>query len=442
MTLAWIVFLIVVVFSLIDLKKTVIVWMAVRLFFNAQVALKYTAPAMSLDFGVALWLVLIFFLSVTTSRNRLQLNSESFYFKPILITVIISFFLSFAFSEFPMENGLRQFIKAIIMNFALIYVFQKLLCSKKDVSLFAKSLYVVAILMCFLAFYETLFQDNPFLDYVYYNSPSEGTEGRMWYLPPDVGRGIQYRFGMVRAYSFFGLHIAFGCACAFIIGFFAFADKNRIDFGLNRGRIIFVITILILGCFSSNSKTAFLGLFVMLLMLLNLKVLNMRILVPILMVFVFISLFSSNYLKSVYSIFDENLAEQGGGSTLETRERQYEVAWDMFLHSPIVGNGPGSNVYMKKMEDEYLDLLGSEGAILKILPERGIIGYLVYLFGFVYLFITNRKRMSSYIIFVFLASLFAMELASGLRDKTLFYALLLVMRKIPLLFPEYKNIVQ
>ena len=81
MTLAWIIFFIVFAGALYDLKKTVILWFAFRLLFNAQVALRYSAPAMSLDFGVAVMLIVVycsihlFHFKGTRFRRRLLIHS-------------------------------------------------------------------------------------------------------------------------------------------------------------------------------------------------------------------------------------------------------------------------------------------------------------------------------------------------------------------------------
>ena len=139
-----------------------------------------------------------------------------------------------------------------------------------------------------------------------------------------------------------------------------------------------------------------------------------------------------NYFDNIYSLFDEEIASEGGGSTIDVRERQLEVALSMFKQNPILGNGPGSINVLKAFGDNS-DILGAEGALLTILPERGAIGYAVYLFTFVYFFFTNRKIIPTFELFIFLLSLFAMEVVSGLRDMTLYYCLLFAMRRICLI---------
>lgn len=433
MTLAWIIFFIVFAGALYDFKKTVILWFAFRLLFNAQVALRYSAPAMSLDFGVAVMLIVVYCSIHLFHFKGTRFTSDRFYYKPILIAILVSYFLSFANSIVPINAGIRNFSKLLIMNFALLYVFQRVLYDVKDIRLFLKAMIGVAVLITLLGIYESIFHDNPVLDYVYYNSPQEGTEGRMYYLPPGVGQGFHIRFGMVRAYSFFGIHIAFGCACVFILGLLLFIIKKKFFIGMNKKLFYFAMLLLIIGCITSNSKTSYLGLAVMLLMIFDTKkILNMRVLFLVGVLFLVFYNFFPNYFDNIYSLFDEEIASEGGGSTIDVRERQFEVALSMFKQNPILGNGPGSISVLKAFGDNS-DILGAEGALLTILPERGAIGYAVYLFTFIYFFFTNRKIIPTFELFIFLLSLFAMEVVSGLRDMTLYYCLLLAMRRICLI---------
>lgn len=74
----------------------------------------------------------------------------------------------------------------------------------------------MAIIITCLGLFEAILKDNPWLDFVYFNSPhDESTIGRLFYIPPSVGGSLEMRLGMVRAYSTFGIHIAFGTACVF-----------------------------------------------------------------------------------------------------------------------------------------------------------------------------------------------------------------------------------
>ena len=434
MLLAWIVFIFVAGCAFYDFKKTVIVWMACRLLFNPQVALRYASPAMSLDFGVAILLIALFFIK----GKRKSLTKEKFYLEPILIATLASYLLSTLFSISLVGEGFRVLVKLVIMNFAILYVFQRVLRNSDDIRLFVKAMIIVTVIISALGIFESIFHDNPYLDYIFFNSPQEGTEGRMYYIPPRIAGSLQMRYGLVRAYSTFGIHISFGSACVFLLGFLLVIRKMR-WLEINRWMMITAIALAITGCITSNSKTAYLGMFVMLLLLVKpsqwLSYKTVLVIITAILVVVVAYQYVPGYFDNIGSLFDKDLAEEGGGSTVIARQRQLAVALEMFQQNPLLGNGPGSLTILRRI-GHGSDILGAEGAHLSILPERGLIGYVVYLATFIYLFVTMRKIMPTFKIFIFLFALFAMEIASGLRDMTLYWSLIIAIRKVYILDRE------
>lgn len=257
----------------------------------------------------------------------------------------------------------------------------------------------------------------------------------MYYVPPGIAGSLQMRYGMVRAYSTFGIHLAFGRACVFLLGFLLVIRKLR-WIEVNRWMMIIAIALAITGCITSNSKTAYLGMFVMLLLLVKpsqlLSYKTVLLIITAILVVVVAYQYVPGYFDNIMSLFDKDLAEEGGGSTVVARQRQLAVALEMFQQNPLFGNGPGALTILKKI-GHGSDILGAEGALLSILPERGIIGYLVYLFTFVYFYVTSRKIIPTYFAFFFLLSIFTMEVVSGIGDVTLYWALIIAIRKMYIL---------
>lgn len=431
MGLAWFVLLIVAICSFIDYKKTLIVWMACRLLFNPQVALRYAAPAMSLDFAVAILFIALFFIRGESKG----LTKDKFYLWPILIATLISYLLSSLFSKSFVGEGFRVLVKLVIMNFAILYVFQRVLCNLHDVRMFVKAMIIVTVIISALGIFESIFQDNPYLDFIYYNSPREGNEGRMYYVPPGISGSLTMRYGLVRAYSTFGIHLAFGSACVFLLGFLLIIRKMR-WIEVNRWMLIMAITLAITGCVTSNSKTAYLGMFVMLLLFVRpsqwLSYKAVLMIIAAILVVAVAYQYVPGYFDNIFSLYDKELAEEGGGSSIVLRQRQLAVALEMFQQNPLFGNGPGSLTILRTIGHGN-DILGAEGAHLSILPERGLFGYIVYLATFVYFFFTMKEIMPAYKIFVFLFALLIMEIVSGLRDMTLYWSLLIAIRRIYIL---------
>ena len=70
------------------------------------------------------------------------------------------------FSIVPFTEVFANTIKYFIQNFIIVYLFQRALYNKEDIKLFLKTGLIVVALIISLGLYETIFKDNPVLDYV------------------------------------------------------------------------------------------------------------------------------------------------------------------------------------------------------------------------------------------------------------------------------------
>lgn len=123
------------------------------------------------------------------------------------------------------------------------------------------------------------------------------------------------------------------------------------------------------------------------------------------------------------------LPTRGGGSNVAMRTRQFEVGLSLFERSPLVGNGIGSiAVFMKGGNNA--DLLGAESSWLKILPERGLVGVIVYL----YLYFTMYRKLLPYMskrpLICFLGGILAMETATGFLNMVIYGSIVIVLYMI------------
>lgn len=431
MLLAWIILLFVTIFALKDFKKTFIIWMPFQMLFNAQVALKYSSPAMSLNLGVALILFCIYFLKY---KNKSKIcHNDRFILGTAVIVYSISYLLSFIVSIAPISGGINAAIKFFLMTFGLMYIFQKLITTKEDIRLFVRVCIVVVFLIVGLAIFESIFKDNPILNYVYNNSPhDESTMGRMWYIPPSIRGAMAMRFGMVRAYSFFGIPIEFGCACAFFFFLLMLLYKNNFFKDLNVKKKILKISIILsfIGVFLANSKTAYVGIIFLLFGLFSIKqILNIKVIFPLIIgIFIFFYFFPE-YILNFTSLFDENIAAEGGGSTISGREMQFAIALKMFDMNPIFGNGPGSIDVLRQIGSNS-DILGAESSWMQILPERGIVGAIAYIIFYLSIFKRCIAYIPAKIIGSLLLSLFVMETATGIISAVYFMPIIIIIYKL------------
>lgn len=210
--LAIFVLLVVILGSFYDYKRTVIIWLPCQLFFNAQIAVRYSSPAMSLVLAVDIYLLFFYLLKRKSSKARL--NNEPFLLVVPMSVMLLSYLLSSLFGINQATNGIMTMIKYFASGFGVVFLAQKVLNTQEDLKLFLRNCVVVGVVISLLGLSESVLRDNVWLDFVYYNSPNnDTTTGRMFYLPPAVGGGLEIRYGMVRARSFFGIHIAYGFAC-------------------------------------------------------------------------------------------------------------------------------------------------------------------------------------------------------------------------------------
>lgn len=429
----WILFALIFISAVYNYKRTVLVWMPLQFLFNAQIALKYSSPALSFTLGVNIMLFMLYWLRCHGNLKRLHFNNEKFFLKPVFIATLVSFLFSMIFSIVPLSNGVNATIKYFITNFATIFFFQKVLNDEKDIRLFFRASLVVIFMVTTLGIYEAVMKDNPVLDFIYLTTPqTEETAQRMFYVPPflrDSGM-LTMRYGMVRAYSFFGIHIAFGTSCVFFMYLVMIVLRNKWNYFCKQGILIVAAFLLIAGDFAANSKTSLFGIVILMFAFYKPShIFHLKIIAPVILVIVVLLIYFPQYLNNYLSLIDSDLAAEGGGSTISVRERQMEVVWNMFLMNPVFGNGIGSINTLSSIGDNS-DILGAESSWFKLLPERGIFGALVYIYTYFFLYKKMREYIPKRESFFFLLTLLAMETATGFMNMTLYGAIILVVRRM------------
>lgn len=427
--LAYAVLAIVICGCLYNYKKIVIIWLPAQMLFNAQIAVRYASPAMSLVIAVNLFLIFYYFLRKKQLSKKLN-NEHFMLFLPMALT-LLSYLLSTLFGIIQTTSGFTTIIKYFVSGFGIVFLAQKVLNTQEDLKLFVKASVVVCIAMTLLGLTESILKDNLWLDFVYLNSPhDESTAGRMFYVPPFLGGGLEERFGMVRARSFFGIHIAFGIACLFYFWILLLIQRMKWNYFRNRQIFSLVSVLLVAGIFMANAKTGYIGLVILLLGLYPLsKIFNIKIFFPIILGVVIILLFFPQYLNNFYSLFDSKLADEGGGSTVAGRQVQFQVAMHMVEMNPIFGNGPGAIGVLRNVGNNA-DILGAESSWMQIMPERGFLGAIVYVFMYIYMYVKFLKFLPFKLVFSFLVGLFVMETATGQLNMAIWGVMLIAAKRM------------
>ena len=430
------VFVIVCVCALFDFKRTVLIWMPVQFLFNNQIAVRYATPSFNVYEAVNLALFAIYWIKCYGREKERHLNGEPYLFLPLCLLSFLSYLFSTILAIIPFTTSAIATIRYFMLSCCVLYIYQRVLNDEHDIRLCVRSCAVVISLMTLLGLYESIMHDNPWLDIVYLTSPqNESTYGRMWYVPPFISESgdLQMRFGLVRAYSFAGIHIAYGTACVFFSYLVFTALKNKWQLGLSQKQWIVLAILLASGVFCANSKTGMVGYVFLLLAFVKIKYLSRPIVfIPVVAAIVILLFYVPEFLKNYYSLFDENLAVEGGGSSIAMRQHQYVIVKRLFEMNPIFGNGIGS-IKIMKQKAGFEDILGAESSLFKILPERGIFGLLVYLYAYFFYFKIMRQYVPLRETVFFLLALFVMEAATGTMDITRYGLFIILVRSC------YKN---
>ena len=429
--LYWLIFAIILGFAWIDCKRTIIVWMPLQLLFNDMVALKYTSPILTLSIAINFILPLIFLYKYILKNKRTELTNEPFFFNKVFVLYLISYILSIIFSIAPFATIINATLKFFIKNFLMVYLFQLCLKTQKELYLFLKTIIIISILISGLGLIESIIHNNPIQNFIYYSAPNAGSEiyrDRVYYIPPTIRGTMAMRYGMVRAYSFFGIPITFGIACI-LLGFFLFLFIRTNKYIFKPYIMWGTLVLLICGVFTANSKTGLIGLFIILFCFFSPKqIFNLKITLPILTIIFIIMIYFPGYINNYLSLFNPDIATEGGGSSIKGRQIQFETALRLFYLNPIFGNGCGS-IPILKVTQNANDILGAESSWMQILPERGIFGAIVYIYWYIYVFkkllINVPKKITLYL----LLSIFVMETATGMLDMALYSTIIIATRK-------------
>ncbi len=382
--------------------------------FNAQVAVKYSAPAISLDLAVNIFLLFCYFIRKGGLYRKI--NRESFVLTKPMLFLLISYLISTVVGPLNTVKGINSIIKYFVTSFGVLFLALKVLDTKEDVRFYIKSATIVMLLIVCLAISESILKDNLWLDFVYFNSPHDATTvGRMFYDPNN----IELRYGMVRARSFFGIHIALGlaCVCYFWLYQVIYTRKWRYE----KNSVLILLSILTMsGVIMANAKTGYIGLAIVILGLYPLSsFVKPKIIIPIAVAIILLIIYFPEYLNNFISLYDPTVAEEGGGSSVQGRQIQFAVAQQMFEMNPIFGNGPGSIAEMVRENPAFADILGAESSIMQVLPERGIVGFVAYIYLYISIYNKLKIAIPKRLLFFYIFAILTMEFVTGILDMAI-----------------------
>lgn len=419
--------LLISIFAYFDWKRTVLIWLPWSMLFNQCVCIRYAPPALTITLAVNFVIIGVYFIK--KKQLRKHLSKYPFLFKKSFKAYLISYILSMLFSIVPLTMVFTGTIRYFVCTFAIVYLFHRAIENTNDLKLFIKASLVVFIPIIMLGLFEAIFHDNPWLDIVYLTVPDvDYVIGKMYYIPPFLSStgDLDMRFGMVRCYSFFNIHIAFGCACVLYLFLFLYFNQRNYKSGrwLSTPVYLFISLLCVIGIVLCNSKTPMVGLPFLVMAAIPIKIFASPKGIATIMAVCFAVIIAMGYNENLFNnflaLFDKKIMEEGEGSTVDMRATQYTVGLSLFLQNPLFGNGIDSLGYIAKQTSKYADILGSESSWLKILPQQGLLGIVAYLILYREMFSHLKLSAGRKTAFFYCIGLILMETATGFMEFSIY----------------------
>lgn len=392
MAFVFISFIIIVFILFADFQKGVLLYTPFKLFFNFNVRL----GLITFDFAISAIVLLLFLFKWQNKRMDVFPLKKGFILYGLLYCVSC-FYPDFVPNYIP---------RVILVVLLYGYVYYYCLSNINNVKFALLCYALFGLVMCLNGLLQPLFGINPLDDLL--QSVSD-TEQSIF-----IDNKIE-RLGQIRYRSFIPHPISYGVACV-IIALMLFWGFMKLHLK-SKERFIFLISLAFLmsGIIICGSRSPILGLLPLPILVFSGEIkLNNKQWIYISLLIIALVYFSGEYIwYSIQTIFDENLAKEARGSSLDLRYTQYSLAINWFKENPWLGKGMLFNAY-----SENEDIAGAESVWLPLIMKNGVVGVLSYILFYVYLFKTARKCSQKIYLYVFLISWLIMRTATSLIGVT------------------------
>jgi len=402
-----------------NFKNTILMWVPLSMMFNPQVCVWYNPPITSLTVATNISLCTYYFLIVRGHYTKYGLRKGSFFFNKAIGFMLASYIVSTIISEIPFSISFNKTVKTFLEQYGIVILFFRCINTFEDIKLFLKSVFLCGLIVTINGIIEFIVHINPIADFIFYTSPcNETTLHRGWHYPYSIG-GINARFGLIRCYSSFALHLLFGYACClmfFVIQFFSIRGFYPLKLSDKHGKKLsnFILILLVIGIIICNSKGPLICFFFILLTRYKfIHIFKPRIIIPVIIGITIVFIYFPEYINNLLSLVDEDIASEGKGSSVQGRENQFKVALRIFEMNPFTGMGINSAAYFSKQNDYFAGIMGSESVWLKILPDQGLFGVFAYFMIYKTLFDKTKDLVPLKIVTFFLLAILSFDTTNG-----------------------------
>lgn len=409
-------FIVIALLLLFDLKKGVLLYAPLKLFFNINVRF----GIFTFDLAISLLILLLFIF------QRKKMHKGEFPLIKYFAIYSIGYILTCLYPDFA-PNAIPRIL---IMVLAFSYVYYYCLQDMKDIRFAILSYSVFAIVMCFNGLLQPLMGINPLDDFL----QSISDEDNSLFMDNSW-----VRMGQVRYRSFIPHAISYGVACCII--FYLVLWKYLVKKGLGGNMFTFLaIGFLLSGIIICGSRTPILGLLPLVYILFDKEIVSGSVKRRMIFLFFIFLLFESDYIiYSIDSIINPKIVEDAGGSSMELRLIQLGIASNFMIENPFFGKGMEFDA-----SEISSEILGAESVWLPLMMNNGLVGvasYIVICWGTYKFFSKSRGNV---FLLTFSLGWIIMRTATsliGVTDAQFFTCMFIIYRYYQITQPSSSKIV-
>lgn len=374
----------IVLYSFINFKNSVVACLAFKMFLNTNVTLISIPgiPILTLDLTLSLYFLILFFI-----KGKKYQNAKCHFplFIPFCL-IAFSWSISAIFGVAGLNAELSVWLKNFVGKILFIWMLWQIYETKEDFYKIFKVLTVVYLISCLYGLYEVRTSTNPLTEYT--RTLNRDTEKVVIWDYSESGRG--YRINSIFEHAI-GAGIDFAVYAVFTMYLFL-QSKDKIPYK-TIAMITMVLSIICL--LFTRSRTPLVFLAIGLLGLCNLK--NRKTYIYLVLGLFFIAFvlpqIAPNTIVLFKSIFDSSLANTVGGSTSDLRFDQLLASFQLMSSSFLFGLG--SKFYDVMRGQVISRLMGGESIWFQVIPSYGLIGLFAYIIELVYFLLIIPKQFKS-----------------------------------------------